>query len=269
MKASAQHWSTNRSLVLILMLMVVSGIAGCLGNRAPIAILSAAVISGPAPLDVSFDLSYCEDSEGDAISYLLDFGDGSDPEEGANPNIIIHHTYHTGGVFIATLTAIDVRGEQAKDHQTITVNDVGPSVGLTVGKTAPGFTAHTTDGGEITLSDTRGLVVLLDFWGVWCPPCKSRMPHLKDVYNLYSSRGLVVILVSTDPDEQDTIDFLDKNNYTDFISVWEPGGKSGNPIKQLYEVKSFPHTFLLDRQGVIRYVGHPDDLSMKMIEGLL
>lgn len=249
--------------------MVVSGIAGCLGNRAPIAILSAAVISGPAPLDVSFDLSYCEDSEGDAISYLLDFGDGSDPEEGANPNIIIHHTYHTGGVFIATLTAIDVRGEQAKDHQTITVNDVGPSVGLTVGKTAPGFTAHTTDGGEITLSDTRGLVVLLDFWGVWCPPCKSRMPHLKDVYNLYSSRGLVVILVSTDPDEQDTIDFLDKNNYTDFISVWEPGGKSGNPIKQLYEVKSFPHTFLLDRQGVIRYVGHPDDLSMKMIEGLL
>lgn len=251
------------------MLMVASGIAGCLGNRAPIAILSAAVISGPAPLEVSFDLSYCKDPEGDAISYRLDFGDGSEPEEGNNFNIIVHHTYHAGGVFIATLTVADARGKQAKDHQTITVNDVGPPVGLTVGKTAPGFTAHTTDGGGITLSDTRGLVGLLDFWGVWCPPCRLRMPHLKDLYNLYSSRGLVVILVSTDPDEQDTIDFLDSHNYTDFISVWEPGGKSENRIKQLYEVKSFPHTFLLDRQGVIRYVGHPDDLSMKMIEGLL
>lgn len=251
------------------MLMVASGIAGCLGNRAAIAVLSAPVISGPAPLEVSFDLSYSEDPEGDAISYLLDFGDGSEPEEGDNFNIIVRHTYHTGGVFIATLTVIDARGKQAIDNQTITVNDVGPPVGLTVGKSAPYFTAYTTDGGEITLSDNRGLVVLLDFWGVWCPPCKSRMPHLKDLYDLYSSRGLVVILVSTDPDEQDTIDFLDKNNYTDFISVWEPGGKSGNPIKQLYEVKSFPYTFLLDRQGVIRYVGHPDDLSMKMIEGLL
>ena len=69
--------------------------------------------------------------------------------------------------------------------------------------------------------------------------------------------------------KQDAIDFLSANGYTDFVSVWEPGYKSKNPIAQLYEVRSFPHTFLLDRRGVIRYVGHPDDLAPQLIEGLL
>jgi len=55
--------------------------------------------------------------------------------------------------------------------------------------------------------------------------------------------------------------------------VWEPGEKSGSPITQLYGVSSslvgVPRTFLLDRQGVIRYVGHPEDLSSQFVEGIL
>jgi hypothetical protein len=57
------------------------------------------------------------------------------------------------------------------------------------------------------------------------------------------------------------------------VSVWEPGGKSGSPLTQLYGVATslvgIPRTFVLDRQGVIRYVGHPNELSLDLVESLL
>ena len=60
---------------------------------------------------------------------------------------------------------------------------------------------------------------------------------------------------------------------TRFTSVWEPGGKAGNPIAQLYGVSGndvgIPRTYVIDRQGVIRFVGHPSDLSSDLIEALL
>lgn len=270
MKAVVRRLFRNRhSWVFLLCLILGVGLAGCLLNRPPIAVLNAPVISGSAPLEIPFDLSYCGDPDGDKIVYVLDFGDESEPINGEAFNIIVHHTYHAGGAFTATLTVADAQGNEANDQLSITVSDAGPPVGLDVGETAPDFTAHTTDGQEITLSEYRGFVVLIDFWGAWCPPCRSRMPHLQDLYDQYASQGLVVLLVSTDREKQDAIDFLSQNGYTDFVSLWEPGYKSQNPIAALYEVDRFPHTFLLDRQGVIRYVGHPDYLAPEIIEGLL
>ena len=246
-------------------------LSGC--DQGPIAVLNAAVISGPAPLEVAFDLSHCEDRSGTGISYLLDFGDGSPATESDAFNIIVHHTYEVGGIFPSRLTVIDGEGQEERTQLTITVDAAGPTIGIIVGTTAPDFTAHTTDGGEITLADFRGSVVLLEFWGAWCSPCKASMPHLQNLYDQHAESGLVIIAVSTDVQEQDAIDFLTSNGYNDFVSVWEPGGKSGSPITQLYGVSSsrvgVPRTFLLDRQGVIRYVGHPENLSSQFVEGIL
>ncbi|MEA1870926.1 MAG: TlpA disulfide reductase family protein, partial [Candidatus Bipolaricaulota bacterium] len=175
--------------------------------------------------------------------------------------------------FAARVTVIDGEGQEKSAQLAITVDATGPTTGIIVGTAAPDFTAHTTDGGEITLFDFRGSVVLLEFWGAWCPPCKASMPHLQDLYDQYAESGLVIIAVSTDVQKQDAIDFLVSHGYNDFVSVWKPGGKSNSPITQLYGVSSshvgVPRTFLLDRQGVIRYVGHPDNLSSQFVEGLL
>jgi len=255
--------------MFVVCLIAGMGLAGCSLNRPPVAVLSAPVISGPAPLDVAFDLSHCEDPDGDQMMFALDFGDQSEPTTSEEFNIIVHHTYHTGDDLTALLHVTDAQGNEAEDQLTITVSDDGPPVGLAVGETAPEFAAHTTSDEEIALSDYSGGVVLIDFWGAWCRPCRVRMPHLQDLHDQFSPDGLVVILVGTDQEKQDAIDFLSENGYTDFVSVWEPGYKSQNPIAQLYDVHSFPHTFLLDRQGVIRYVGHPDYLASQMIEQLL
>ncbi len=265
--------SRHSIIALIALCALLPVLSGCLIDQGPIAMLNAAVSSGSAPLEVAFDLSHCEDQSGTRISYLLDFGDGSPTIASDAFNIIVRHTYEVGGTFTARLTVTDGKGQEEDAQLTITVDATGPPVGIIVGTTAPDFIAHTTDGGEITLSDFRGDVVLLEFWGAWCSPCKASMPHLQDLYAQYAESGLVIIAVSTDVQEQDAIDFLVSHGYNDFVSVWEPGGKSGSPITQLYGVSSslvgVPRTFLLDRQGVIRYVGHPEDLSSQFVEGIL
>ncbi len=249
------------------------GLAGCSLNRAPIAVLRAPAISGPAPLEVLFDLSYCEDPDGDRLSYVLDFADDSAPLAGDEFGVIVRHTYERSGTFAARLTVTDSVGGRSTDGLAITVSEEGPPVGLEVGKTAPDFTARRTDGGTATLSDFRGKVVLLEFWGAWCPPCRASMPRLADLCDEFGERGLVALTVSTDEEEEDAIVFLEENGYTEFVSLWEPGGKKNSPLTQLYGVSSsdvgIPRTFLLDRQGVIRYVGHPADLDPGAVEALL
>ena len=258
----------------VALLVALVALSGCrLFQVDPIAVLASSIVSGPAPLTIGFDLSYSVHPKGRPLSYVLDFGDGSEPVSGAEFGIIVHHTYEVGGVFEALLTVTDDDARRATSSLTITVSDDGPPVGTEVGMTAPGFTAHTTDGGEFTLSDTRGQVVLIDFWGAWCTPCRSSLPHLADLVAAYGSEGVTAVLVSTDAVEQDSIDFLARNGYTDFVSVWEPGAKY-TPIAELYGVLSggpvgIPHTFLLDRQGVIRWVGHPLNLLPASIEALL
>ena len=255
-------------------LIALVAFSGCRLLRVdPVAILASSVISGPAPLAIAFDLSYSIHPKGRPLTYTLDFGDGSEQDSGAEFGIIVRHTYDEGGVYTAILTVTDDNGRQAADSLTITVSADGPAEGIEVGMTAPDFTAQTTEGGEFTLSDARGQVVLVDFWGAWCTPCKNSLPHLDELLTTFAADGVIAVLVSTDTVKQDSIDFLAQNGYTDFVSVWEPGGRY-TPIAELYGVLSggsvgIPHTFVLDRQGVIRWVGHPLNLQPELVESLL
>jgi len=273
MRNSSRPRASRWAIVGIAFLSALAALSGCLFQPDPIAVLASSVVSGPAPLTIDFDLSYSTHPKGRPLTYALDFGDGSDPAAGTEFGIIVRHTYEEGGVYEAILTVTDDDGRQATASLTITVSAEGPEEGIEVGTTAPDFTAPTTDGGEFTLSDARGQVVLLDFWGAWCTPCKKSLPHLAELLATYGEDGVIGVLISTDTAEQDSIDFLAQNGFTDFVSVWEPGGRF-TPLAELYGVLSggsvgIPHTFVLDRQGVIRWVGHPLDLLPTIVESFL
>lgn len=269
------HIMINRRSVklcrwLVLVVAIAVGISGCLGpSRGPDAVLLSAVITGSAPLEIGFNLSFSTHSHGQAMTFELDFGDGSASVSGAEFGVILHHTYQAAGTYVATLLILDEDGKSDTASLTITVDGEGPEIGINVGNMAPDFTGDTTDGGEIRLSDYRGQVVLLEFWGAWCRYCRTSMYHLDNLVTLYADQGLVAIVVSTDDVKQDAIDFLATEGFTQFVSVWEPGGKNGNPIDLMYEVTLYPTLFVLDRQGVIRWVGHPLDLSGVMLEAFL
>src|SRR5690606_30835904 len=67
------------------------------------------------------------------------------------------------------------------------------------------FTLPAVDGGEVTLSDYAGQVILLDFWATWCAPCRAEIPGLVELYEKHKDSGFVVLGVAVD----DTVDALE------------------------------------------------------------
>ncbi len=85
-------------------------------NLAPEAAFSVSVTSGDVPLTVDFDASASSDTNGDVLSYLWDFGDGT-TRTGISPT----HTFVTPGTFVVTLTVSDGRGGSDLASDTIEV----------------------------------------------------------------------------------------------------------------------------------------------------
>lgn len=68
----------------------------------------------------------------------------------------------------------------------------------TTGAKAPALVAKTINGQSLSLSDFQGKYVLLDFWASWCVPCREAIPHLKELYNAYHSKGFEIVTISID-----------------------------------------------------------------------
>ncbi len=61
------------------------------------------------------------------------------------------------------------------------------------GFSAPEFTLDLLGGGQVTLSNLRGTVVMVNLWASWCPPCRAEMPAIENVYRAYKDKGFEVL----------------------------------------------------------------------------
>jgi peroxiredoxin len=145
---------------------------------------------------------------------------------------------------------------------------VAVPTGTNVGERAPGFTLEDLNGESVSLSDYRGKVVIIDFWASWCAPCRSSMPGLKELHKAYQDQGVVMIGVSLDRTKAEAANYLEDNGYDDVIGLWESVSAS-QTVAHLYGVSGIPHTLVLDRYGIIRFVDHPLRLTRAVIEPLL
>lgn len=140
---------------------------------------------------------------------------------------------------------------------------------------AADFTLKTMAGEEISLSDFKGKVVILDFWATWCPPCVKEIPHFNELAQEYKDEGLVVFGVSVDRDGAKAVHKFEKNKMT----INYPLALYDQPTYDQYQMylpedrrRGIPFTFVIDREGYIRehYVGYrPKEEFVKAIKPLL
>ena len=169
----------------------------------------------------------------------------------------------TEGLVIHTLDGAQPESPQTEVEPPSAASDV--SVGNRVGQRAPNFTLSRLDGGEASLSAFRGRVVILDFWATWCGPCRASMPGLEALRARYQDEGLVLVSVSLDRREEDARNYLERNGYEEFIGLWESLATT-RELARRYGVLGIPRTFVIDRQGIIRYCGHPTRLTSATID---
>jgi len=125
---------------------------------------------------------------------------------------------------------------------------------------APDFSLESLDGEIVTLSEFRGNVVIIDFWATWCSPCLKSFPSLHAMVDRHQDRGVVLLLVSLDRTAKRARDYLVENGYSTEAVLWE-SLDAAREVRDLFGVVGIPRTFILDRDGFIRYSGHPGKLT--------
>lgn len=111
------------------------------------------------------------------------------------------------------------------------------------------FTQLDTANRKIKLSDFKGKVVLLEFWGSWCGPCREENPSLLKIYNDYRAKGFEIFGVATETDKKQWIKAIKTDGLT-WTNVTDLKGSS-NKAALIYGVSGYPMNFLIDRNGII------------------
>ncbi len=123
---------------------------------------------------------------------------------------------------------------------------------------------YNTQGKIPNLSDLKGKVVVIDFWGTWCAPCRESMPKLKKLLDQHADKGLVIIGVHSTVGGHTVPEFLVNHNVTWPIAV----DRDGRTVAG-WAVDSYPDYYLIDRSGTLRVADLENDALESAVEILL
>ncbi|MDD5330351.1 MAG: TlpA disulfide reductase family protein [Sulfuricella sp.] len=116
------------------------------------------------------------------------------------------------------------------------------------GRAAPTLEATLLDGRPVRLEQWRGKVVLVNFWATWCPYCRHEMPAMERFYRDYRAQGFEILALSQDDAPEPVRQFMAKEGYH-FPAAMAGAGQAA----ALGGVSRLPTSFLIDRQGRVRY----------------
>lgn len=133
----------------------------------------------------------------------------------------------------------------------------------------PAFTIKNASGEDVSLSDFKGQIVILNFWASWCPPCIDEMPELQDVHDSLGD-GKILLAINLTDGQRETRKladkFLEKNGY-DMNVLYDTEGKAYTP----FGITSIPQTFIIDKEGMVIYniAGATDKATIDMLVALV
>ena len=126
-------------------------------------------------------------------------------------------------------------------------NPTTPVEDAQVGNLAPDFQLQSLDGQTISLGDLRGKPVLINFWATWCPPCRSEMPYIQEIYEEWTDKGLLVLAINIGESASTVEDFMQSNSLSFTVLL-----DTKQDIAQRYNITGIPTTFFIDKDGIIQ-----------------
>ena len=122
-----------------------------------------------------------------------------------------------------------------------------------VGRPAPPFHLNALAGakGTVSLQSLRGKVVLIDFWGTFCEPCKRSFPRLQELNAKYAESGLQIVAISEDEvEDRDKVPVFAQTYGVGFIVGWD----EDRAIAKAYKPETMPSSYIVDKKGFVRFV---------------
>jgi peroxiredoxin len=114
---------------------------------------------------------------------------------------------------------------------------------------APAFTLPTRDGGNLSLEELKGQVVMINFWATWCGPCRQEMPLLEQIQARYEPLRFTLVGINVEPDSAAARQWLEKVPVT-FPILFD----RKNEVAESFGVEGMPSSVFIDRAGNVRYV---------------
>lgn len=116
------------------------------------------------------------------------------------------------------------------------------------GSQAPNFILPLMGGGEASLDDYKGKVVILNIWATWCNPCREEMPSMEQLYKNMKGKPFEILAVSIDTRGSEDVDpFVKKLGLTFPVLL-----DSDKKVNNMYQATGVPETFIIDKNGIVR-----------------
>jgi thiol-disulfide isomerase/thioredoxin/tetratricopeptide (TPR) repeat protein len=143
---------------------------------------------------------------------------------------------------------------------------------LQVGDPAPALQVSKWIQGSPVKEFQRDKAYIVEFWATWCGPCRASIPHLNEIHAKYKDKGLVVI--GQDAWEQDpdaVAPFVKKmgDQMTYRVALDDKDGKMAKTWMEAAGEDGIPTAFVVDKRGMIAWIGHPMKLPESMLDQVL
>ncbi|MFP4510733.1 MAG: TlpA family protein disulfide reductase [Spirochaetaceae bacterium] len=151
-----------------------------------------------------------------------------------------------GVLLIVALLSVVLMVSSGRQSSPVDLSNAFAVMGITPASSdAPEFSLASLSGDvETRLRDHRGQVVFLNFWATWCAPCVAEMPAMQRLYDRYRDDGLAMIAVNVREDRAQVGQFIDRLGVSYPVALDSDGSVTG-----LYNVRGFPTTVIIDREG--------------------
>jgi thiol-disulfide isomerase/thioredoxin len=114
---------------------------------------------------------------------------------------------------------------------------------------APDFELATPTGEKVKLSSLKGSVVVLDFWGTWCLPCRQAAPEVQKLSDTFKDKGVKVFgLAVREKSDQEPTTYWQENKHTYGLLL------KADDVAKTYKVRMYPTYVVIGKEGEIVHI---------------